>query len=72
MPEQKDLLIEACGVLEIDPQGIGFLRSSDYNYMPSPDDVFAVYKIRREDLLNLSSLFLISYQKVLWVFSNLG
>jgi len=35
------------------------------------DDVFAVYKIRREDLLNLSSLFLISYQKVLWVFSNL-
>ncbi len=47
MPEQKDLLIEACGVLEIDPQGIGFLRSSDYNYMPSPDDVFvSQYQIR--------------------------
>ena len=47
VPEQKDLLIEACGVLEIDPQGIGFLRSSDYNYMPSPDDVFvSQYQIR--------------------------
>jgi len=27
------------GVLEIAPEGHGFLRSSDYNYMPSPDDV---------------------------------
>jgi len=32
-------IIQASGVLEIDPQGHGFLRSSDYNYMPSPDDV---------------------------------
>ncbi|MBC7424942.1 MAG: transcription termination factor Rho, partial [Bacteroidia bacterium] len=28
------------GVLEIVPDGYGFLRSSDYNYMPSPDDVY--------------------------------
>ena len=27
------------GVLEIEPQGHGYLRSSDYNYLPSPDDV---------------------------------
>jgi transcription termination factor Rho len=31
--------LEAQGVLEIEPQGHGFLRSSDFNYMPSPDDV---------------------------------
>lgn len=34
-----DGVIKADGVLEIDSQGFGFLRSSDYNYMPSPDDV---------------------------------
>jgi transcription termination factor Rho len=28
------------GVLELDPQGFGFLRSGDYNYLPSPDDVY--------------------------------
>ncbi len=28
------------GVLELMPEGFGFLRSSDYNYLPSPDDVF--------------------------------
>lgn len=31
--------IEATGVLEIENDGHGFLRSSDYNYLPSPDDV---------------------------------
>ncbi|MFN5355592.1 MAG: transcription termination factor Rho [Bacteroidota bacterium] len=31
--------IIAEGVLEVMPEGIGFLRSSDYNYLPSPDDV---------------------------------
>ena len=34
----KDFL-QTQGVLEIEPQGHGFLRSSDYNYLPSPDDV---------------------------------
>lgn len=28
------------GVLEVMPDGFGFLRSSDYNYMPSPDDIY--------------------------------
>ncbi|MBK7684478.1 MAG: transcription termination factor Rho [Bacteroidetes bacterium] len=31
--------IIAEGVLEIMPEGMGFLRSSDYNYLPSPDDI---------------------------------
>lgn len=33
-------LVEANGVLEIMPETYGFLRSSDYNYLSSPDDVF--------------------------------
>ncbi|MDE6702173.1 MAG: transcription termination factor Rho [Muribaculaceae bacterium] len=32
--------IETTGVLEVDNQGFGFLRSADFNYMPSPDDVY--------------------------------
>lgn len=35
-----DGIIEASGVLEIMPEGYGFLRSSDYNYLASPDDVY--------------------------------
>ena len=33
-------MVEAEGVLEIAPEGFGFLRSSDYNYLPSPDDIY--------------------------------
>ena len=32
--------VEATGVLEIVPDGYGFLRSSDYNYLNSPDDIY--------------------------------
>lgn len=32
--------IETTGVLEIAPEGFGFLRSADFNYMPSPDDIY--------------------------------
>lgn len=35
-----DGFIEATGVLEVMPDGYGFLRSSDYNYLSSPDDVY--------------------------------
>ena len=35
-----DGLITANGVLEVMPDGYGFLRSSDYNYLSSPDDVY--------------------------------
>lgn len=33
-------MIEGQGVLEIMPDGYGFLRSTDYNYLNSPDDVY--------------------------------
>ena len=33
-------IIEAEGVLEMVPDGYGFLRSSDYNYLSSPDDIY--------------------------------
>lgn len=43
-PLQKEYdfedIIKANGVLEIMPDGYGFLRSSDYNYLSSPDDVY--------------------------------
>lgn len=35
-----DGILNASGVLEIMPDGYGFLRSSDYNYMSSPDDIY--------------------------------
>ncbi len=35
-----DAFIECDGVLEVMPEGYGFLRSSDYNYLASPDDVY--------------------------------
>ena len=36
-----DGIVQTEGVLEIMPEGYGFLRSSDYNYLSSPDDVYA-------------------------------
>ena len=33
-------IVKAIGVLEIMPDGYGFLRSSDYNYLNSPDDIY--------------------------------
>ena len=35
-----DGTVQATGVLEIMPDGYGFLRSSDYNYLNSPDDIY--------------------------------
>lgn len=35
-----DGLIEGVGILEMMPDGYGFLRSSDYNYLTSPDDIY--------------------------------
>ena len=37
---QFDSTVRAEGVLEILPEGFGYLRSSDYNYLPSPDDIY--------------------------------
>lgn len=38
--QQIEGLISGEGVLEVLPDGYGFLRSSDYNYLPSPDDIY--------------------------------
>lgn len=37
---KKDGYAFASGVLEVLTDGYGFLRSSDYNYLPSPDDIY--------------------------------
>ena len=37
---EQEGVIQAEGVLEIVPDGYGFLRSSDYNYLSSPDDIY--------------------------------
>lgn len=52
-----DGLITAQGVLEILPEGYGFLRSSDYNYLSSPDDIYITqqqikqYALRQGDVI---------------------
>ena len=48
---EKEGLIFAEGVLEKLPEGFGFLRSPDYNYLPGPDDIYiSPTQIRRFDL----------------------
>jgi len=37
---EKNGMIAGSGVLEILPDGFGFLRAVDYNYLPSPDDIY--------------------------------
>lgn len=49
----EDTFIEGCGVLEILSEGYGFLRSSDYNYLTSPDDIYVSnYTIKNLSLKN--------------------
>jgi transcription termination factor Rho len=38
--KEEDSASLASGVLELLPDGFGFLRSPDYNYLPSPDDIY--------------------------------
>ncbi len=48
---EKDGHIYGEGVLEILPDGFGFLRSPDYNYLPGPDDIYvSPSQIRRFNL----------------------
>jgi transcription termination factor Rho len=48
---EKDGFIFAEGVLETLPEGYGFLRSPDYNYLPGPDDIYvSPSQIKRFDL----------------------
>jgi transcription termination factor Rho len=47
----KDGQVNADGVLEILPDGFGFLRSQDYSYLPGPDDIYvSPSQIRRFNL----------------------
>ena len=52
--------ITVYGVLEVMPEGFGFLRSSDFNYLPSPDDVYVSqqqikqYGLRMGDVVQAS------------------
>ena len=53
-------IVKANGVLEIMPDGYGFLRSSDYNYLSSPDDVYVAtnlikrYGLKTGDVIQCS------------------
>lgn len=53
-----EVTIQSEGVVEIDNQGVGFLRSADYNYMPSPDDIFVsqnqlrTYSLKTGDMVS--------------------
>jgi transcription termination factor Rho len=48
---EKDGLIFGEGTLEILPDGFGFLRAPDYNYLPGPDDIYvSPSQIRRFNL----------------------
>src|SRR5690606_29543453 len=38
--QKKDKVLTSGGVLEVLPDGYGFLRSVSYNYLPSPDDIY--------------------------------
>src|SRR5438105_14249144 len=48
---EKSGLIFSDGVLEVLPDGFGFLRAPDYNYLPGPDDIYvSPSQIRKFDL----------------------
>ena len=48
---EKEGLIFSSGVLEILPDGFGFLRSPNYNYLPCPDDIYvSPSQIRKFDM----------------------
>ena len=48
---QQNGLIFAEGVLQVLPEGYGFLRSADYNYLPGPDDIYvSPSQIKKFDL----------------------
>ena len=55
---EKEGLIFSSGVLEILPDGFGFLRSPNYNYLPCPDDIYVSpsqirrFNLRTGDMVN--------------------
>ena len=55
-PYEFDDILNGVGVLEIMQDGYGFLRSSDYNYLSSPDDI-SVFRENLPDLCRLHESF---------------
>src|SRR6266511_4634689 len=54
----SDTVLRGEGVLEILPEGYGFLRSADWNYLPGPDDIYvSPSQIRRCDLRTGDTIF---------------
>lgn len=49
--EEFDGVLLGSGVLEIMPDGFGFLRSSDYNYFASPDDIYVSQNMIKQNNL---------------------
>ena len=47
---EKSGLIFSEGVLETLPDGFGFLRAPDYNYLPGPDDIYVSPSVSSEIL----------------------
>jgi transcription termination factor Rho len=48
---EREGLMFGEGILEILPEGFGFLRSPNYNYLPCPDDIYiSPSQIRKFDL----------------------
>ena len=45
---EVETLLDGRGVLEMMPDGFGFLRSSDYNYLSSPDDIYVAPNLIRQ------------------------
>jgi len=46
--EELEGILEGTGVLEITTEGFGFLRSADYNYFSSPDDIFVSQQLVKQ------------------------
>lgn len=44
-------ILKGSGVLELMPDGFGFLRSADYNYFASPDDIFVSQQLIKQNNL---------------------
>ncbi len=44
-------ILQGSGVLELMPDGFGFLRSADYNYFSSPDDIFVSQQLIKQNNL---------------------
>ena len=65
---EKNGLIYGQGTLEILPDGFGFLRSPDYNYLPGPDDitgaVAAALEVRRAERVLAPAALAVEEQRV--------